>query len=944
MKKSLLFSFLLFFFTAISFAQITITPNGTAQALAERLVGTGVTISNVSFTGNVAMAGFFKNIGNTNINLDSGIVLTTGRAATSGSSYGVNGNGATQASSVLADMGWGLPGDAQLAATINTPVSQLSDACVLEFDFKPLGDTVRFRYVFSSEEYDQDYVCTYNDAFAFFISGPGITGTPNIALVPLTTTPVSIFNVNNVPPFECPNNTGYYINNTTNKYFTHDGHTTVFTAVSRVQPCQTYHLKMVISDVVDDLYDSGVFLEARSLSSNAYTLQNITQFDPSNNNSYLVEGCVPGSVKISRALVTAQPETVFLGYGGTAINGVDVQLLPPSIIIPAGQTDAILNIIPIIDGLAEGIEVLNIYTLAPCSAGAPVRTDSTKLEIRDYDILGIIPDSVFLCRNGSQQLQATNTWTTYAWDPNPALSSTTVYNPIATPTAAATTYYCTATIGNCQARDSAFLKWKDLEFLSKTDILCTAGSNGQIKIAAGPEWLAPLQFQIGTGPFQADSTFNNLPVGNYYIKVQDASGCLDSIPVSLVQSFPDLLFTPAVTNGSCAGTVADGSITLNANGGKTPYEYQLNSGTFQSTNNFSVPAGSYSVTVRDANNCTKTSTVVVGFDNNLAITPGAGQTICEGSSASLSVTGTADSYAWFPAATLTNSNTTSPTATPITTTKYYVRGTKGICNILDSVMVFVNPAPIPNAGKDTSVCFGGSVVMNGASGGTIYQWTPSTYLDNSTIQSPTVTRPLNDITYTLSVSDANGCNSLVTDDIFVKVTPAVRIFAGKDTIVAISQPVQLQAAETNASGVTNWVWAPVTGLNNPRIANPVATLTDDITYVVTGSTPENCEGSDTLKIKVYKGPRLYVPSAFTPNADGRNDLLRVISVGMKTTKYFTVYNRYGQAIFTTADFRKGWDGRYKGQAQPAGGYVWIAEAVDYKNNVVKEHGTFIMIR
>ncbi len=124
----------------------------------------------------------------------------------------------------------------------------------------------------------------------------------------------------------------------------------------------------------------------------------------------------------------------------------------------------------------------------------------------------------------------------------------------------------------------------------------------------------------------------------------------------------------------------------------------------------------------------------------------------------------------------------------------------------------------------------------------------------------------------------------------------------------------------------------------------MATLTDDITYVVTGSTPENCEGSDTLKIKVYKGPRLYVPSAFTPNADGRNDLLRVISVGMKTTKYFTVYNRYGQAIFTTADFRKGWDGRYKGQAQPAGGYVWIAEAVDYKNNVVKEHGTFIMIR
>ncbi len=185
------------FFVLLSqflFAQITVTTPGNAQQLVSKLLGDGVSVSNINFTGNLLMSGLFVNNGSNNINIDSGIVLTSGRAKSQGISIGVDAKAVN-----LADESWGLPGDNTLAAAIGVPVSLLFDAAVLEFDFVPLGDTVRFRYVFSSEEYTPEFACTFNDAFAFFISGPGITGNQNLALIPGTTLPVSIFNVNNVP-------------------------------------------------------------------------------------------------------------------------------------------------------------------------------------------------------------------------------------------------------------------------------------------------------------------------------------------------------------------------------------------------------------------------------------------------------------------------------------------------------------------------------------------------------------------------------------------------------------------------------------------------------------------------------------------------------------------------------------------------------------------------
>lgn len=933
---------LLLFLIALSFsakAQLNISPYTNAQALAQYLVGDGIQISNVQFTGNQLMAGFFKNISGTNIDIDSGIVLTSGRAKTEGAMYGVN-----APASVLANNQMGFPGDAQLAAYMNVPVTDLKDACILEFDFRPLGDSIRFRYVMGSEEYVPAFVCTYNDAFAFFISGPGIIGNQNIALVPVTNQFVSIKNVNNVPSGACPQNTQYYVDNTGNTRFSYSGHTSIFVAEARVQPCQTYHLKLVISDFDDQQYDSGVFLEAKSLTSNAFQLTNLTQIDPVSNMSYLVEGCATGRLKIKRQNATLFSQNVNFTYGGTAINGVDVQTLPSTITIPAGNTEAFLDINPIMDLAPEGIEDLRIYIMAPCAAGQLI-TDSAIIQIRDYDILQLTPDSVNACRNEPVQLQASSGYTTYSWNADPTLSATNIPNPIAIPTQQSTTYIATATVGTCNARDSVYIRMKDIEFVSKTDLICFGNNSGQIKVAAGAEWKSPSEFRIDNQPYQSDSTFTGLAAGVHWIYVRDGAGCLDSISVALNE--PPLMVPNFTTQQSTCTGLPDGSITVSPTGGTAPFLYSIDNGAnYQQGNVFNVVQGTYNILVKDDKGClSPTGPIVITLNDNLSVNVATPSPICESKSTTLTaIAPNALTFDWQPVTALSSTNTASTIANPTVTTQYVVTVTNGICVHKDSVIVTVLPAPVPDAGADIIVCYGANGKLN-AGPVAEYFWSPSTYLSSTLVQSPDVIKPQSSLKYVLRVRDANGCNSLVTDTVLVTVTPPVKIKAIQDSMVAIGQPIKLWAYPATNANVTQYTWSPSYGLDNPYINKPTATLDRDMVYTVTGRTPGDCEGSATISIKVYKGPEIYVPTAFTPNGDGLNEQLKPYCIGIKSMNYFRIYNRWGVEVFSTKQMNTGWDGRYKGE-QISGGnsFVWIAEGIDYMGKTVTRKGVFTLVR
>lgn len=189
----------------------------------------------------------------------------------------------------------------------------------------------------------------------------------------------------------------------------------------------------------------------------------------------------------------------------------------------------------------------------------------------------------------------------------------------------------------------------------------------------------------------------------------------------------------------------------------------------------------------------------------------------------------------------------------------------------------------------------------------------------------------------LRVQSQYGCFSALKN-IPVSIGRATA-FAGNDTTAIFDVPLQLQA-----TGGIGYVWSPSTGLNNPLIPNPVAILRSDITYTVTVTDVNGCTATDDVFVKVYANNDVHVPGAFTPNGDGINDILKPLGFGLKKIEYFLIYNRYGQLVFETHQLDKGWDGTFKGKAQPAGTYTFMVKAINYRNRAVVKTGTSILIR
>ncbi len=169
--------------------------------------------------------------------------------------------------------------------------------------------------------------------------------------------------------------------------------------------------------------------------------------------------------------------------------------------------------------------------------------------------------------------------------------------------------------------------------------------------------------------------------------------------------------------------------------------------------------------------------------------------------------------------------------------------------------------------------------------------------------------------------------------------PPLVVFAGNDTNAILGRPHQLLG-----SGGSNYVWSPAGPLNNPFIANPLATLYNDTYFTVVVTDAIGCTASDGVFIKVYEGPNYYVPNAFSPNGDGLNDVFRPIPVGIKSTEYFRVFDRYGKLVFQTNKWLEGWDGMFKGKQALEGTYVWTIKGLDKNGRVIEMKGTVILVR
>ncbi|MFP5039692.1 PKD domain-containing protein [Parasediminibacterium sp. JCM 36343] len=289
-------------------------------------------------------------------------------------------------------------------------------------------------------------------------------------------------------------------------------------------------------------------------------------------------------------------------------------------------------------------------------------------------------------------------------------------------------------------------------------------------------------------------------------------------------------------------------------------------------------------------------------------------------------------------------------------TYYYVVARLGNgCKAKDTLQVQVFPYPGVNAGVDAAVCFGKTVPLHGTIVGSVFSWSPGTKLlhSDSTILNP-VAVPDSTTGYVLTVIDTAklACPKPSRDTIKVVVYQKVRIDAGSDTSVVANQPLQFAATGNVDTLTTNYSWVTLSGLptymDNPNIYNPIAILppsTDSVTYILRVSTDKGCFGADSVKVLVFNtGPEIFVPSAFTPNGDGRNDVEIPIPVGLIKLVYFSIYNRWGQLLYTTNQLNQGWDGNFKGEPQPPGTYVYVTVGEDYHHKVFYRKGTVVLIR
>ncbi len=268
-----------------------------------------------------------------------------------------------------------------------------------------------------------------------------------------------------------------------------------------------------------------------------------------------------------------------------------------------------------------------------------------------------------------------------------------------------------------------------------------------------------------------------------------------------------------------------------------------------------------------------------------------------------------------------------------------VENREGCSSDTASSRVVVNSRPVVdflpvNACENSVVTFVGQPIE-----GTISSW--AWHFDNGNNSNAAVTThyygEAGVFPIRLSAISTSGCSSdTVTRPISIFASFA---FAGNDTVGTRNQPLQL-----GATGGVSYEWNPPAGLSNHLVSNPVAIINQDQQYILKAFTPAGCISYDTLNIRIFDGPEIYVPRAFTPNGDGLNDFLKAIPVGYKTFTGFTVYNRYGEIVYASQASMAGWNGQVRGRAQNAGSYTWVASAITFQNKLIHKKGTVLLLR
>jgi len=944
-------------------AQLTVQSSVNGNNLANLLIGQGITISNVTLNCPTDASGTFDAT-NTNLNLTTGVLLTSGSVANAALP---NTTGSTTQANFA-------PGDNDL--NVLSGVTTF-DACALEFDMVPTCDTISISYVFASEEYDE-YVCsTVNDAFGFFIDGPGLNNV-NVALIPGSTTPVSINSVNNgtlglggslASPNCNLNNSAFFTSNNTGTTHEYDGQTVRLEAKTWVQPCSTYRVKLVIADGGDEILDSGVFLEAGGIRCTGNEVDITTAF--TNGAGYLVEGCSQAALSFTRDGSLSQPLTLNYVVTGSATNGADYSPLPGSVTFAPGQDSVAVVVVAPDDGISEGSEFLNIIIGdTTCSS---IFSDTAVVEIVDPPVADFILPVV--CPNIPVNLTDASMFppgniVAWEWDFGNGQTSTD-QNPTATWAPGTYTIQLIATtVEGCQDTVTQNLTVTPLPVVdfSAQNFCLGDGTqfDGQVTLSPGDvvtnfDW----QFGDGNGSAQEDPTYSYISPGFYTVtfEVTNANGCLvDTSQVIEILPEPVAGFNwTDVCDEAQMDFVNTSSVV---NGTITSLDWDLGDGTTQTQPQFSHlygAPGTYTVQleVATSDGCTdliqQNVTVHPNPEPNFEVSFACLDDTSFFTDLSTILTGSIVSYDW-----QFGNGAGSSQANPA-----YVYPMPGLYNInltttsdQGCVTTFTGTNEVPEGPIDPvplhdTVCRGFApevaVVRPPGPGNLFWYTTPDgTAPFQSNLNSYSPGPGVNTTYYFVEFIDGDGCPSARIPVVaYVNVPPNVPI-----EFSALEAEIPNAIIEFNADVppmVVSQQWTFGDG-GASEAANAVHQYSDPGVYDISFYfLDENgCERTYewTQHISIEENIHLWIPNAFTPDGTGpaENETWGV-QTELISDLEVQVFDRWGKLVYQSTNPAFRWNGTdLQGQPLPEGAYMYRIDAVAFRGQRVQRSGSVTIIR
>lgn len=538
-------------------------------------------------------------------------------------------------------------------------------------------------------------------------------------------------------------------------------------------------------------------------------------------------------------------------------------------------------------------------------------------------------------------LNLTNTATgsvTYSWTgPNGFTSS--VQNPTITgaTTAASGTYSLTVSSSGCTtapATINVVVNQNPTVAVVKTDILCNGAATGTATATASPVGTYTYAWSPSGGTSAAAT---GLTAGTYTVTVASGS-CTATGNVTITE--PTMVsLTTSTTQSSCG--IPNGSATVVASGGSGPYTYAWSPSGGTAASATALIAGSYTVSVTDANGCVKTAIANVTTLNGPVLTIGSLTNVtCSGNAdgaATIAVTGgTAPyTYAWTP------SGGTAASASNLGAGTYSVSVTDfSGCNSSINVVITENPSMNISNSATNATCGlvngTATAIVTGGNGVYTYVWSPGN------ISGATATN-LPPGSYLVTVTDGNGCsitgtsNVGLTGTIPVDVTPLT-------TTIDPGQGVNLFASSSLVIPGIIYTWSPPNGLSCTDCPNPIATPMVTTTYSVTLTSVDGCIGKDSSKIRVriICGEH-FIPTIFSPNGDGSNDEFRIFGECIVAMD-LKIYDRWGQVVFESTNPQDSWDGTYKGEMLNSASFTYYVNLSFIDGTYIKEKGNISLVR